>query len=203
MEETTGTLVQDFSGMGNNGTWNGNVTVNSTTGIYKNGLLLDYVNDYIDVGNKTSLNPTTAVSVGAWIFPNNRTVTMKIIDNYDGFDGFQLYLEANGFYSFRATNGDVGTLVQVQKDITYFNSWHYFVGIFNGSHTLLYIDGIQSGSQAAGISTIGVTSQNTTIGKTAQSATNFFNGTIDEVRIWNRSLSANEIQSHYNITLRQ
>lgn len=71
------------------------------------------------------------------------------------------------------------------------NSWHLVSLVFNGTHSISYIDGTADNiSVSAGIGAAGVPLK---IGGN----NSFFNGTIDEIAIWNRTLSAAEILNIY------
>ncbi|MBI2005606.1 MAG: laminin G domain-containing protein, partial [Candidatus Aenigmarchaeota archaeon] len=86
------------------------------------------------------------------------------------------------------------------KDICYntsvANQWHLWTGVYNGSNSILYVDGVQrnitsmSGAVSAETSAV-------VLGKYSGAATYDYNGSIDELKIWNRSLSAGEIYQEY------
>jgi hypothetical protein len=74
--------------------------------------------------------------------------------------------------------------------------WHHVAGVYDGTNMFLYVDGTLDASQPA----MGSISQNSSpvcIGQTAQSSGYFFNGLIDEASIYNRGLTASEIQTIY------
>jgi hypothetical protein len=67
--------------------------------------------------------------------------------------------------------------------------------MYNGSAWIVYLDGVQAASTAAGTGAI-ATTQNLTIGAyTLGSPSRYFNGVIDEVRVYNRALTSSEIRS--------
>jgi hypothetical protein len=77
-------------------------------------------------------------------------------------------------------------------DVVPLDQWCHVAATYDGSSAKIYLNGTQNA--AANISgNLDSTSLNTTIGAGCQGTTNFFNGTIDEVRIYSRSLSAEEI----------
>jgi hypothetical protein len=93
-------------------------------------------------------------------------------------------------------NGSGPTTARYTDGITD-TKWHHVMGVYNGTNVLVYVDGIMGG-------TVG-----TLTGNTASSAMSmfvgsesgslyFWNGTIDDVMIFNRSLSAAEISNIYN-----
>ena len=77
--------------------------------------------------------------------------------------------------------------------------WHYAVVTYDGSTLGLYIDGTQVGS----LSTSGASPDNTgtqplRVGANSQASNSFFNGNIDEVRVWNRGLSSQEVADTFS-----
>src|SRR5881628_60464 len=82
-------------------------------------------------------------------------------------------------------------------------SWHYAVGTFDGSSTLrLYVDGVQVASSVAPAGTVpdNTGTQPVRIGANslASSSPGYFTGNVDEVRVYNRALTALEISDYYN-----
>ena len=81
-------------------------------------------------------------------------------------------------------------------------SWHHVAVTYDGTNITLYLDGVNISSKGAPASLL-ASSADLIIGAATSSGTNnttssWFNGTIDEVAVWNRSLTANEIANHYN-----
>ena len=89
------------------------------------------------------------------------------------------------------------------------NFWHHIVGTFDPTNDLriLYVDGIEVGISYGVITSFsdGGVSIPLSIGRTFRtgwgSPTSYFNGTIDEVKIWNRALTLDEIKASYNAGL--
>ena len=83
-------------------------------------------------------------------------------------------------------------------------NWHYAVGIYDiGTSTLrLYIDGVQVASSVAPAGTVpdNIGTQPVRIGANslASSSPGYFTGNVDEVRVYNRALTALEISDYYN-----
>jgi hypothetical protein len=108
------------------------------------------------------------------------------------------------FYLFNLQGGQ-GVGSYFQDDIKA-NEWIYITGVVNGTHTLIYKDGIIRDADAyspglGGYKEI-IPGQGTCpvrIG-TADMAS-FFEGGIDELKIWNRALSPKEILQNYNSEL--
>ncbi len=74
--------------------------------------------------------------------------------------------------------------------------WHHVAGVYDGMNMYLYVDGTLDVSQA-GTGTIAQNSYPVHIGGNAEASGLLFNGLIDEVSIYNRALTASEIQADY------
>ena len=78
--------------------------------------------------------------------------------------------------------------------------WHYAVVTFDGSIIRFYIDGVQISSKATSASPDNSGSQPLRIGADSSTSNNYFTGNVDEVRLWNRALSAQEVSDAYGGT---
>jgi hypothetical protein len=88
---------------------------------------------------------------------------------------------------------------QGSRNLYVLYGWHYVVATYDGSILRLYIDGVQIASK----STSGAAPDNTgiqpvRIGANSLAPNDFFIGQVDEVRIWNRTLTDSEIADAYN-----
>jgi hypothetical protein len=77
--------------------------------------------------------------------------------------------------------------------------WHYAVGTYDGTNLRLYIDGAQVATKTTG----GAVPDNTgtqpvRIGANSRTLNQYFTGNADEVRVWNRALTAQEVSDQYN-----
>jgi hypothetical protein len=193
----------DLSKYGNNGTlvgpkWN-------KTGKYKGAFQFDGTDDYIDSGNDTSLQITSSFAISLWVYIDSYsggdTVLVGKTDsgsqhNYylDIEDDGQLFL---GFYngsSWQSSGLNSGTTVGT-------NSWNHVAGIFDDSTNTIttYINGVQN-TQSVSITSSPYSTASSDDGLRLGNqigSSIYFNGSIDEIRIWNKSLSADEIYQQY------
>lgn len=72
-------------------------------------------------------------------------------------------------------------------------TWYHFVGVFNGASSIIYLNG---SSDATG-STLTINS-GTDLNIGANSGASFYDGMIDEVGVWNRVLTSDEVSTLYN-----
>lgn len=75
-------------------------------------------------------------------------------------------------------------------------NWHYLAVTFDGNHMILYLDGVQVNTETTTLAT-GTSQLN--IGR-AITASNYYNGVLDEVRIYNEALSASQVNKVYTLS---
>ncbi len=202
------TFVVDVSKYGNDGTWGNSTTgnINYTTGQYGLGIEFDGVDDIINLTSEIN-SSNVSLTFSAWV----KTSSEKgvIIDEGDSSSGVQLFTTNGGKASFQYKWGP--SPLESHSIISSFgindSSWHFLVGTLNSSdHINLYVDGNFEGTPIIVTRISDEPGEGLSIGHSQNSSsalTDFFNGTIDEVRIWNRSLSATEIQQQYFSNLRK
>lgn len=152
---------------------------------------LDGVDDYVDVGGDPSLTFTERITVACWIkvraFDRNWNAIITKGDDWvlartrdDDRIAF-LCLGLNGGGWPEVYSGDVND-----------GDWHHVAGTYDGSKLYIYQDGLCVDSKSLQGSINRLWSR-VLIGENGQSANRFWNGLIDDVRLYNRSLSADEI----------
>jgi hypothetical protein len=195
--EGSGTSTSDTSTNGNTAT-----LVNGTawTTDAKSGgqaLNFDKTNDYVDCGNGASVNITDKISVEAWVKQPNATGSgefdgIAIKTSNDNWNtGYGLYSENNKFRFF-INNRD---LVPVDATV---GEWVHLVGTYDRTSIKLYKNGVV-GTPYSYTNAILSASKNLFIGTGPNDTVPayFFDGKIDEVRIYNRDLKEIEILEHY------
>ncbi len=195
------TLVFDFSGDGHNGTCD---LVNSkcpslVSGRFGKSKNFDGTNDVIQIPISGTLNITTAnITVSAWFNGGAQTTFRYILDTggVSGTKGWSLYTGSNGGtpdIRFIVAVGGIGRVSPFGGNI-WDSTWHHVVGTYNGSDIAIYVDGAPVG-----------TPTNFDSG-TIDAGTDFFElggngapyvGRIDEVAVWNATLTPQEILNLY------
>ncbi len=198
----TGTIAYDNSGYGNNGTLtNGPLFATDTpyyvvgSGTGKYSMHFDGADDYVDLNNSTYFKMSGSRTLEAWFKTSASGVYQSII--------------AKGFY-------EVGSyeIIQINTDYLRFEVfgltpptidssnkyndgyWHNVVGVYDSlaNKIFIYLDGkLENSRDVTGSS--GISEQNVNIGR--RPATSYFNGFIDDVRIYNVALTALQIQQQY------
>jgi len=97
--------------------------------------------------------------------------------------------------NFIVTNNNIN---YTANSITNVNdgNWHHLLGVYNNSDMMLYVDGVLEGINSSYSGDLPSNSDSVWIGRSPDGTT-YFNGTIDEPRIWNRSLTSDEIYQQY------
>ena len=187
------------------GTNNGALMNEATYGTGRVGqaFSLDGVDDYISVPDSPSLNPST-ITVNAWILSNNSpgTYAPPIVQKID-FRGYTLELTTD--------SSQVKFWVKLEKTNPVWTNWigspggnltpgiwTHVAGVYDGMAVSLYMNGQLIGSTSEVASIVHSTSA-LNIGRNSYETTRpFFKGLIDEVGIFNRALSPEEIAAIYN-----
>ncbi|MFH2028607.1 MAG: LamG-like jellyroll fold domain-containing protein [Nanoarchaeota archaeon] len=187
------TYVVDFSVRGNNGTVSGSAS-SVLDGRYEGGFYFDGKLGYISCGKDLPGMSGASVSgtLEAWFKADEMdNQAIMVIGEHVDRHAFGLYLYQNGSISI-AFNGGY-SWVSYDSNLYSTGEWHYFVATLNSGAPKLYLDGKSIAGGGSSPSTIVL--DDCFIGKFTGSS--YFNGTIDEVRIWNRTLSAGEVYQQY------
>jgi hypothetical protein len=160
-------------------------------------LKFDGVNDYVDCGNAAGMNPSSAITVEAWVKLEDKTSFQQIVHRGNSFSSGT----GQGPYSMGIYNNriywdiaDGTTRSSFAFDISSLstNTWYHFVGIFDGTSQDFYINGFKY-SHTSTVSSMRTDTNPVRIG----GSTFNFKGSIDEVKIYNRALSGDEIYERY------
>jgi len=197
----SGTTWTDLSGNGNNGSLVNGVGYNSSNG---GSLSFDGVNDYIDFTSEPNLNGKS-FSAGCWF--KTTDADMRLIQNastgaFGTKNGFQVSVTSSTFANTGVTDSS-GNYVQfssVSSTPYTDGNWHFICLTFNTSTGTaeLYLDGIfsadgtDSGLIGANMNGVGLE-----IGR-ANSSTQYLNGNISYALMYNKALTASEIQQNFN-----
>ena len=171
------------------------------------GSCLDFgLNKYVDVPHNTTLNPTNDITIEAWIKADSWHPQFwgNVIVSKDGWGngerGYTLRCGQNGRLSFNfGTNP--GWHEAVSGPVMSLNTWYHVAGTFNGTVLKVYVNGKEEGSLNFTGSIVSSTYP-LRIGAIAYTAAGFrpFDGLIDEICIWDRALSQNEIRELMHLT---
>ncbi len=173
---------------GNDGTGYGGVNLNYDDAIRKKVASFDGVDDYVNVPADTSLNPYTAFSIGLWV--NIAAVGEVLIGTYGGnYRGF--YLSGAGFVIGEGPTSNIWINCPI-----IINSWTHVAATYDGTNARCYINEILYSGPTA-ISAASWAGQALTMMK-APWYSSYVGGKIDDVMIFKRALSPEEINAIYN-----
>ncbi len=189
----------DSSGNGNDGTING-ASWTSTNCI--SGFCLDFdgFDEYVDVGNSNSLNPTQEISVSAWIFTESYTTYPRIVSKETGTIANPYALELFSPTNIKFLIGDGGTETGTPDiNVNLLNKWVHVVGTYDGEYIRIYVNGRELTDPTTRLGGIPSRTTKVLIGNNPDPTNpRQFNGIIDEVKIYNYALAPGEILDEYN-----
>jgi hypothetical protein len=189
--EGTGTAVADASGNGNNGTLNSGVTW-STQGRFGNALSFNGTTGFVTVPDAPSLRLTGTMTLEAWVYPTSLSGSWRDVI-YKGNDNY--YLEALSTQGGApATGGTFGETYGLSA--LALNTWSHLAATYDRVTLRLYVNGVQVASRAL-TGPIATSNNPLQIGGDSIYG-QYFQGLIDEVRVYNRVLSQAEIQTDMN-----
>ena len=177
-------------------TLNGNATY-TANGKFGGGLLLDGSGDFVSCGSSTLTN----LPIGN----SNYTISIWVksaVLNTGGYIGWGEYGSNNRVNAFRTNDDGIqnywwgNDLIHSSPALNLLNQWHHAVVNYNGTNRTIYFDGALLKTDTPG--TPNSTASNFAIGRTAPLYREFFNGTLDDLSIWNRALTLDEISYLYN-----
>ena len=202
LNEGTGTVASDSSGSGINGT-----LVNSptwTTGMLKNALAFNGTTNYVNLNNGSStgpLKPALPVTVSAWVKLSGTNGVQRVFsgdnaDNITVIGGYDLSINSGILscdYGDGTGSGPAHRRSKSGTTVLHTGTWYHVAVVIQGPSSIqLYINGVDDGGTYSG--TGGSMAYTTTSSKIGTSNTsNFFNGVIDDVRVYNKALDSNAI----------
>lgn len=203
LNENAGTVARnDYFFSSGHGTLAGGASW--TGGRFQSGLSFNGVDGEVYVPNSSSLEGTN-VTVSAWVNANGSPGAYKYIVAKGGngccTGSYGLYTGANGGVEFYVASGSTTYVVSPDAGTGVWNGqWHNVVGTFDGSAVRIYVDGQQVGAGTPDSSPIqyGLPSgSDLVIGNYPWCQGLDFNGTIDEVKVFNRALNPAGISLGY------
>jgi len=190
-DESTGAVI-DRSSKNHHGTRENGVLVEQE-GIFSYAYGFDDDDDYIDVPNLPEIKQAFTINLWAKAETNNMLINPMLFDFWDDTnDGTFLQ-----FYTYKI-RFKRNTPALVSNTLLYENTWYMVSATTDGNNAYIYINGQLDGSTSSP-QNIAVTSH-ARIGQNRLNELNQFNGLMDEVAVWNRTLSQNELELIYNRT---
>jgi hypothetical protein len=194
VDEGTGTVAQDSAG-GHPGTLRNGPTW--TAGHIGQAVRFDGADDYVDLGNVDISG--SALTIAAWIRPDSfatddARIVSKAMGSAEQDHYFMLSTVSSGGIKLRfrlKAGSSTSTLVASSGTLTA-GQWAHAAAVYNGSAMILYLNGVEVGrvNKTGALATSATTP--VAIGRNPQ-AYGGFGGAIDDVRLYQRALSASDI----------
>jgi uncharacterized protein (TIGR02145 family) len=201
-DDISGTTAYDRSGSGNNGTLTNGPT--KVPGIVGQALSFNGSTQYVTAGDPANLDPTGSFSLSTWV----KTTQSLSGGTYaaiagKGFlattNGYGLFLSGDNSSKpyFQARTG--GTVVETYGPSVNDGKWHLLTGVRDhaGNTNYLYIDGRLVGTGTGALTSYTSTNPFSVGARYSTIWQHYYAGATDEVRFYNRALTAGEIQSLY------
>jgi len=195
MDEGSGTIAGDHSGNNNRGTLSGTTKPTWVSGKHEKALSFDGSTSYVDAGD-ISVNSDT-FTVSAWIKQKVSTPNAVPVGKVSaGAAGWMFYQDSvsNGNLFFFVYNYADDAVSSSQK--LPLNEWTHVVGVSDSTNTCIYINGVLNDCDVKGAGAYVESATSLRMGRYGNE-TQYFNGSLDDVRIYNRALSATEVYNLY------
>ncbi|MDD4922718.1 MAG: LruC domain-containing protein, partial [Bacteroidales bacterium] len=192
LNENGGTIATDKQGVSNgtisNATWGG--------GIYGSCLNFNGTNSYVIIPSAEKLKPTDAMTMMAWV-KTKENKSAKILEKGD-WDGHGIGIDKWGGWqvSIRMEGNTTTHLLTWGGGLPILNEWYHLALTYDGSILKMYVNGQLKNSKAV-TGKLNVNDRNICIGSN-NGTQKFFNGSVDEVKIFGKALDQTQIQTHFN-----
>ncbi|MEY2488949.1 MAG: hypothetical protein QOC70_891 [Verrucomicrobiota bacterium] len=171
----------DSSGHGNMGAPYGTAVVD---GKVNKARSFNGSGDYIAI---PTLSIPDAITVAAWVYSESFAQSGFVVTKNPVNSQWALFFESDGFLKWRGAAIETNVVCPAPSN----NKWHHIVGKQKGNAGSLYVDGVLCASGT--LPAIGNAASSINIGRFDSVSFYYFTGRIDDVRIYNRALSDNEI----------
>ena len=197
-DDATNTTVEDSSSNENHGTAQQNTEDISTAGIIDGALDFNGTSDYVDCGDGAGLDFGTGdFSICMWM-KTSSSLAMRLVNKRDASNiGYEITTNTSG--QIRAGIGDSSGYTQGVGGTVNDNAWHHVAITYDRDGSVsLYVDAGTPSTADISIRSGSIdNSESFRIGR-LRLPDKYFDGTIDDLRIFNHVLSADEIVDLYN-----
>ena len=157
---------------------------------------------YVGVSDSSSLAIAGFITIVAWI-KTTATGTVVIVDKFNSTAplinaGYSLTMISSGILRGTFHSSSTGIDLNTASGLINDGNWHHCVVVYDGSYAYDYVDGVLKAGPTAYSGGITNTGKALSIGRRTDINAFYFSGSIDEVKIFNRALTATDILSMYN-----
>ncbi len=190
--------IYNFNGAANNSTFSTDSILGTHSGLF-NG-----TNAYVNSVDSTMFENLSELTLEAWVKFNgapSRTEGIITKSSPSANDrGFELYRSNTGYIGFLVPDVATGANRRISSQQILDNDWHHIVAVFKGGTALdIYIDGqLDNGSLFDGFPAVARANAATLkVGTRDTAWQEWLNGLLDDVRLYKRALSHDEIAEHF------
>ncbi len=203
LDEGAGINAEDTSQHSNHGALSSMDDTNWVEGIKGDALRFDGSSEFVDCGNDASLNMGHAFTIEAWVnidtVGSYRTILSKAVDNSVGGISYALLTGTDNKMLIYLSNG-ITSEFEYSDTVVPTGSWHHVAVVMTDTDIKFFLDGQPDGVRPSHTVTPQVNAATVRIGTKANAPQQYFDGIIDEINIWNYSLSDSDILNSYNAT---
>ncbi len=196
--------ANDMSTNANNGTNNGATLTTDRFGNTASAYSFNGTSNYIKVLDNNSLDLTQNLTLSSWIEPNSLNAEQGILGKGTNTTstGYALHHkvlnpEKTGVSLQNLSTSSTTFINTSQLSI---NNWHHLLATYNGSELKLYLNGVLVNTTTTNIQLVSNSLTDLFIGSEFSNF-RYFNGKIDDVGIWNRALTEQEISDLFNANI--
>ncbi len=190
LNDGTGDTATDDSPNGNHGTLQGDPEW--VVGALDGALAFDGNGDYVDFGNNPVFDITEQVTLAIWVNANDMGNGEHNAWLGKGDTTYAIKHQNNNRIEFFIYSGDWQSVFYEGNVENLNGEWHHMAGTFDGTELMLYVDG-EPGPPTAFSGPIGTANYNVTLADNSQERGRYFDGMLDDARIYNRALTQEEI----------
>jgi hypothetical protein len=200
LDETSGAVAADSSGMGNNGTVVGGTWV--TSGSVAGAISLENSGDHIVVPGFSTDLIDNKVSMAGWVYAHGLPDTMGIISKGLTTYSYAMTFNADQSLGFRINDNSGGGLTNYANSMTGtswvglpLTRWQHVAVTLDGTHASYYINGVLDHTDTIAGLQVGDINQSLYLGRYGNL---YFDGRLDDLRVYNRPMSAQEVSALYD-----
>ncbi len=195
--------AEDQSGNSNNGIVNGANLTTDRFGNDNSAYQFDGTSAEILVNDTPSLQTPNAVTLNAWVkFNQGGTLAPRLISKGWNPNGIEVHATSDTLHSisFGGTYNGTGYGPTSFTNCT-IGQWYMITAVDDGNTKVIYVNGQPEDSLNHQYGAIPINSFPLVFGKNSQTNSDYLSGSLDDIGMWNRALSQNEISQLYNTGL--
>ena len=198
--------ADDASGNDNDGTVYGATLTTDRFGAANSAYSFDGINDYIRVADAPELDGMDELTVSLWINISTANHEAELLNKYLHYtgtvvdDSYNMGIDpapGGATVAFQYATAD-GYVIKISSAVLPLGSWHHIAGVYTGTEGSVYIDGSRvalwrDDPESPGPLNIVASDLLIGCGEQPGSLVKFFNGSVDDLRIYDRALSDSEV----------